>query len=39
MSQSRIRQIPTKTATTMNPTTALCLGAFRSGPVIPIVMV
>jgi hypothetical protein len=23
----------------MTPTTALCLGAFRPGPVIPIVMV
>jgi hypothetical protein len=26
------------TAAMMNPTTALRLGAFRSGPVIPIVM-
>jgi hypothetical protein len=34
-----IRQMPTTTDAMMNPTTALCLGTFRSGPVIPIVMV
>jgi len=39
VSQSGIRQIPTKTAAMMDPTTALRLGTFRSGPVIPIVMV
>jgi hypothetical protein len=39
MSPSRIRQIPAKMAVTISPTTAFRPGVFRSGPVIPIVMV
>jgi hypothetical protein len=38
-SLSSIRQIPTAKAAMMSPTAALCLGAFRPGPVIPIVIV